>query len=256
MREKIPLGHALLWITLSLILVSGSAFFAFLSYRSYQSHRQKNPQHNIQAVVQSNQSGPTLSNRYLTELLGLSSDIPVNLYTFNTESGAQVLNSSPHIKEASIAKIKPGTLYISYKSREPIACLADLSNTALDRQGVIFPIEPFLEKKNLPLIYLGLEEIPPWGEKLKDTRMILAIKMLNLLQEHPVSWIDLSGIQAKSCGHRQIVLQYGGDLLRLNPDDYLNQIRRYIVLREKIQGNKVVDLRINDLAYLSDRGDE
>ena len=103
---------------------------------------------------------------------------------------------SPLIKKASIKKIPPGTLYIEYQMRVPLAYLGDYTNTALDEEGYLFPFSPFFTPKKLPIIYLGLQQDDAqWGMTLKqDQRLQLAF---DLLKKHGVT---ITPEQFNDCG--------------------------------------------------------
>ena len=154
-----------------------------------------------------------LKTSYLAELLDLSLERPLNLYQFNAREAEKRLNTSPLIKQSTIRKVRPGTLYIDYQLRVPIAYVGDYTNTVVDDQGVLFPYQPFFSPKPLPTLYLGLSSgEAKWGDSLKDTetmRLAFAFleqfKKLNLNQFF-LKQVDVIHADADSYGQRQIVV--------------------------------------------------
>lgn len=257
--DQIPPSRAFLWIFIWTLVISGIAWMGWLYYLHLKTASQNDKQYDIIAIMQSSHHQEGLKTVYLAELLGLSVDKPTNLYQFNLEEGIHRLLSSPLIKEGTIKKIRPGTLYIDYRMRTPIAYLGDYSNTAIDEEGYLFPFSPFFTPKRLPLIYIGLDsQDTKWGQSIGDhpgfqkaldvMKAVQRIwgKQLTLLKQ-----IDVSQAFAESFGQRQIVLfvdDYFEDIvgkkeksivksfyLRLNPKDYLQNLANYVVLRDYIK---------------------
>jgi hypothetical protein len=221
----------------------------------------------IVSIIQTGPEKEALKTSYLAELLGLSVDAPISLYALNLKKAAQKLLSSPLIKEAKMKKIPPSTLYIDYEVRKPIAWLADYSNTAIDREGFLFPGAPFFAPKNLPEIYLGM---PPFGAEtdlegrkggewltpIKNRYLNLALELLEFLEGSPwreglhLKRLDVSNAFAPSLGQREIVLftkeeiiirQNGQEvicvfpkILRLAPKDYPQQLTNFFALRKSM----------------------
>lgn len=211
--NKIPVNRAILWILLSTLCISGSAFMGWLYYLHRRELKFNSDQYRIVALVQNNRQVDGLKTVYLAELLDLSLDRPVNLYQFNIKEAQQTLLSHPIIKEASIKKILPGTLYIDYSVRTPLAFVGDFTNTAIDEEGYLFPFRPFFTPKRLPTIYLGLNaEECRWGSCLKSLVSVQAA--FNLLsdfecleKEHlHLKQLDVTHMEADSYGQRQIVM--------------------------------------------------
>ncbi len=40
--------------------------------------------------------------------------------------------------------------------RTPYAYIGEFANTAIDKEGYLFPFRPFFTPKNLPILYIGL----------------------------------------------------------------------------------------------------
>ncbi|HSX26025.1 MAG TPA: hypothetical protein VLE89_03355 [Chlamydiales bacterium] len=225
------------------------------------------PKYQIVAILQTGPEKEALKTSYLAELLSLSSDIPLSLYALDIKKAEQKLLASPLIAQAKLKRIPPSTLYIEYEVRKPIAWLADYCNTAIDRDGFLFPVTPFFSPKKLPEIYLGL---PPFGSledpsgrkggqwltPVKNRYLNLALEILQFLEGS--SWkeglrvkrIDVSNAFATSLGGREIVLFTEEEItfkqndqemvcvfpkiLRLAPKEYTQQLGNFFALRKNM----------------------
>ncbi|WP_213106392.1 cell division protein FtsQ/DivIB [Candidatus Protochlamydia amoebophila] len=276
-NPEIPFKRACLWILLSSLLISGSALMGWLYYQSAKEKRLRGGQYQIVAIVQETPHQESLKTGYLAELLELSLDQPANLYLFDSFEGEKKLLKSPLIKKVSIKKIRPGTLYIQYEMRSPIAYVGDYSNTAIDEDGILFPFRPFFTPKSIPTFYLGLSEHEgKWGVALQNVdRLQLARNVLKIFKEVAtreiaVKQIDVAEAYADSYGQRQIVVKLedrkdflsrhisAETLLRLNPEHYKQNIVNFFSLdkvlnvKSKINnGMTIIDLRIPHLAFYS-----
>lgn len=287
-HPTIPLGRAVVWIFLSVLMVSGLAWMGWLYYLHLKELRYQDKQYAITAIVQTTSQSEGLNTGYFAELLGLSVDRPSNLYQFDTKEGTQTLLACPLIKKAVIKKILPQTLYIDYLMRTPAAYVGDYTNTALDREGILFPFNPFYTPKRIPILFLGLQDVEKgWGDSLEGHEGLkLAFEMMDFmrtikgLETVALKKIDVSQAFAESYGQRQIILLVEESLdiikegkpaivlkpvfLRLNVDEYQKCLMSYSHLRsylrtqveESIDTNKqtlepaIVDLRIRQLAFL------
>ena len=141
----------------------------WLYFLHLKERRMQDDQYRIVAIVQSTPQADSLKTAYLAEILDLSLDRPANLYQFDSDEGVLTLLSNSLIKEASIRKIHPGTLLISYQMRTPVAYVGEYANTVIDEEGVLFPFRPFFTPKRLPVLYLGIDdEKCKWGNCLKE----------------------------------------------------------------------------------------
>ncbi len=208
-----PFSRSLIWILVSTLLISGSAFMGWLYFLHVKERRLHDDQYRIVAIIQSTPQADALKTLYLAELLGLSLDRPINLYQFNAKEAAQTLLSHPLIKNATVKKILPGTLLIHYQMRTPVAYVGDFTNTVVDEEGYLFPFRPFFTPKRLPAIYLGLDkEDCVWGRCLQNySSLKLAFVILNQfdqlqLEKFNLKLLDVTQAQADSYGQRQIVL--------------------------------------------------
>lgn len=269
--EEIPFSRACLWILLSTLLVSGSAFMGWLYYQHAKEKRLQDEQYRIVAIVQSCPQQEGLKTGYLAELLELSLDQPINLYLFDLRAAEKKLLACPLIKNAFIQKIRPGTLYIRYEMRVPVAYVGDFSNTAVDVEGCLFPFSPFFTPKKLPIIYLGLTEADKWGACLvEQERLTLAFDLLKFFEEVNISdmrikQIDVAEAYADSYGQRQVVavVEEGGGtsldsstqafLLRLNTEHYKQNIANFSSLQKTLYAQKKEKLPIKKESRLADK---
>jgi len=267
---KIPLSRSLLWILISTLFISGTALMGCLYYLHLRERRLQDEQYRIVSLVQTTAHTDRLKTSYLAELLELSLDRPLNLYQFNAKEAEKRLIASPLIKKSTVRKVRPGTLYIHYHLRQPIALIGDYTNTLIDQEGVIFPYRPFFTPKRLTTVYLGLPaEEYQWGDSLKKLETVkLAFQFIQQfnklkLNQFFLKQLDMGLAEADSYGQRQIVAMLeslsdqGTIYLRLNPDDYLKNLRHFIILNQTLNFNLekkknviMIDLRIPYLAFI------
>nr|HNA62841.1 hypothetical protein [Rhabdochlamydiaceae bacterium] len=166
------------------------------------------------------------------------------------------LLASPVIQEASVKLINPDTVYIDYTVRQPLAALSDFENTAIDENGIPFPISPFFTPKKLIQVYLGIPQFF-WNQPLTDSNTKLALTLLQLLEQLPleVRKIDVSQAFKGSLGQREIVMvideQGFSKHLRLTPKNFAQELGNYLELRKELPLiPQVIDLRIPQLAFI------
>lgn len=249
----------------------------WLYYLHIKEKRFQDDQYKIVALVQSNPQTDALNSAYLAEVLDLSLDSPVNLYQFDVKEGIKTLLSNPLIKEASIKKILPGTLFVQYQMRTPIAYLGEYANTVLDDEGFLFPFRPFFTSKRLPTLYLGAkEEACHWGGTLKKERSLkIAFSILDRFtqlnqSQFRIKQLDVSKAEEECYGQREaiVVLEENRDdwqgtsapqslvYLRLNPEDYAQGLMNFNTLLETLLKSKkeqetiLIDLRLPHLAFI------
>lgn len=291
LSEQLTFKGAVLSVFIMVLLISGPAICFFLSFRTWQRKVLYSPEYQVRNIIQTGPQKKALSTEYLAELLDLSVSHPVSIHRIDTACATKKLLSSPLIAEGKVSTRRPCSLYIDYTVRKPIAFLADYENVALDEQGYIFPVKPFLSPKNLPEIYLGL---PPFGKESENSNLCkacwekplsgpateLALRILKTIDSHceafNVKRLDLSKAFAASCGEREIVLETQDKIdariypriLRLTPQDYPQQLGNYIELRKKLLAQEsatlvslpviegvekplIIDLRLPQLAFLN-----
>lgn len=233
----------LLILSLSTACISGGAGVSLLFFRYAQAKKGSVP---IHALVQNG----ALPTSFLAEVLSLSQDQPTLFAKFDVKKGSELLMKSHLFKEVRLKKIKPDILYVDYRIREPIAYLGDQTNTAIDKEGYLFPYLPFSLPKVLPLINLTPHS---WGECIESKWMDLICDLLNRFEPGEIERIDLSLCSSPSAGKRQLVLTLkGGKLLRLTPKNYIQELKSYFILDEQLtEKPTVIDFRNPSVAYIS-----
>ncbi len=254
--SKTRFSRSLFRIVVAAAVVNGAAFGGFTLYRTIKRARSIDYKVPIKAIVQTGPLKEALKTAYLAELLGLSVDQPTLTSEFDIKQGEAKLLASPVIKQAEIQIREPGILYIDYITRQPVALLADYENIALDAEGYPFPVAPFFSPKNLPEIYLQLDEEIRFNRPLQGEKKKLAYELLDLVAGpivcdlFNVTRIDVSNAFEKSYGRREIVLKAEDSvfssqlerevrfvfprLLRLSTKKYSQDLANYLKLREQI----------------------
>lgn len=209
--QKIPFSKALLFIFLSVTCISFPAWSLWLVYCKFFDVRSLDPRYHITVLIQTSMESEALKTSYLAELLDLSTDKPKNLYQLNIKEEQEKLKSSPMIANAIVKKIFPNILYVDYSLRKPIAYLADVSNTLIDKEGMLFPFKPFYSPKKIPEIYLGESLIPEWGNKIENDKLQVAYQILDIGEKffHNslfISKVDVSEAFGENLGKNQIIL--------------------------------------------------
>lgn len=255
-NTKLPLRSAIFWILLATLIISGTATIGLIYYRYIKKQRFQQVQYNIVAIVQTTPDKERLKTIYLTELLNLSVDRPTNLFRFNAKEAHKTLMASPLITSARVKKILPGTVYIDYTLRKPLAYLLDYTNAVVDKEGIVFPFNPFFTPKKLPEILLGMtdQQSLAWGKPLGGIKCKLALYLIDLVSENCcteysfLTRVDVSQVLADSYGQRQIVISVEDhivklidnentkkviipQLLRLSVDHYRQELANYLLLR-------------------------
>lgn len=263
--------------------------FSLMGIQFWKKHRRElleSPNYQIRAIIQTGPEKEALKTVYLAELLGLSADVPQQLYALNVKKAESLLKKSPLIADAKVKRMPPSTLYIDYEVRRPLAWLADFKNVAVDAEGHVFPVAPFFTPKRLPEIYLGISAIEEW--RVQGPAFSLAIEILQFLEKAPwiqgliIQRIDVSNAFAPSLGTREVVLMTEEELtirkqdgevvcvfpkiLRLAPRDYQQQLANFFSLRRTMMDDykrqltmlqtggrfapRIIDLRIPQLAFV------
>lgn len=242
---------AILW---SVLIISGSAYLGWGIYAYFWKVRLYNPNYKIVALVQTGPEKEALKTYFLAELLGLSTDHPTHLYKFDLKEGEKKLLAFPLIKNASLKRIPPGTLYIDYEIRKPVAFLGDFSNTAIGDDSTLIPFQPFFSPKKIPIFILGLQgEKLQWGDKLTHPRALLAMEVYDSLAHYTPIKIDVSKGDADSLGLQQILVMLEKEdhqtvTLILNPKNYKTALTKYALLEK--EDSPLIDLRLDELAFI------
>jgi POTRA domain, FtsQ-type len=264
-ENRFSIQKALLLIAGSIAVTLSLAFGSYAMYGKMQRKKLCSDRYKLTALVQTGPEKEALKTVYLAELLGLSVDCPQNLYALDLKKAANALLSSPLIAKAKVKRLPLNTVYVDYEVRRPVAWISDYRNTAIDREGYLFPIAPFLSPKEMPEIYLGL---PPfeaaedsfgrrggrWRTPLVSRYLNLAFDLLQTFEGSPwqdglrIQRIDVSNAFAPSLGRREIVLFTEEEIavkkgereiaftfpkiLRLAPKDWKQQLQNFFALRK------------------------
>ena len=248
-------------IVASIFLVPAIAFTSFRFFREGAVEKMLHPKYQIDTIIQTGLVKEGLSTLYLSELLKLSVDKATNFFAFDVQEAEASLRASPVIEEARVEKREPNAVYIDYTIRRPFFLLADFHNIAMDEKGHTFPLTPYFPPVKLPELYLGLTELPPQvtGEKFRLALAILsAIERLRIPMT-TLKWIDVSNAFHQSYGKKETVLIFVTNstrhFLRLHGRDFAKGLENYLLIRSELQkegGDRVIDLRIPDLAFFSE----
>lgn len=264
MTQKWTVGQSIAFLIGSTVFTLCFSLSGYYLWKKKCYQRLIDPKYQIFSIIQTGSEREALKTSYLAELLELSVDRPQSLYGFNLKKAKQKLLASPLIAHAEVKAYFPSSVYIDYEVRKPIAILSDYQNIAIDREGYLFPIAPYLSPKELPEIYLGL---PPFGAPsdrfgrkgglwltpLDNPYVHLAIEILEHLQNAPwqeglhIKKIDVSNAFAESLGSREIVLFTEEQILvsrdnkeivctfpkilRLAPGEYVQQLAHFMSLK-------------------------
>ncbi|MEM7175177.1 MAG: hypothetical protein AAF443_04525 [Chlamydiota bacterium] len=211
------------------------------------------------------QTGPekaALPTDYLASFLGIPVGQPLVFAEFDLNAAEQRLLACPVIEKAAVTEEEKGVLLIDYTLRMPVAFLGDFSNCALDQKGHCFPFFPFFTPKTIPSFYFGLQTLPK--TPLKGVEVDLAFAVLDTLEKlfptrfPKVIAIDVSKVAQSYLGRREIVVTLttrSGYLhyLRLTPERYFDELKRYASICSQWPGNLTFDLRVNQLAFIKSR---
>ncbi len=259
--KRLSLAAALGWIALSTLLVSGSAAAAWVYSHYLEESRRSDSAFYLTTLVQTGPEREALKSLYLAEQLNLSIDEPTNIYGFDLQEARDRLLASPVIKEATVKSFNPGTVYIDYTIRKPIAYVGDYTNTAIDEEGYLFPAEPFYTPKRLPEIYFGLpkqlDADQLWGKQVTSPEHQKALEVMTAVNRilgtatSRIVKLDVSQAFADSYGKRQIILVIEEKIthevasrptllllpriLRLHSTRYEEALRDYTILRDDLQ---------------------
>ncbi|MBF5059190.1 cell division protein FtsQ/DivIB [Candidatus Neptunochlamydia vexilliferae] len=219
----------------SFLLVMFFLGLTFGFYKTLSYVKEKPCQEPITTIVQTGPLKEGLKTDHLAEILHLSIDKPRSI---TPEAAEKLLLKHPLIKKVAVSLLNPQTLYIDYTLRSPLFTLIDYENRAVDEEGKVFPIRPYLTPKNLPELSLGESDLYP-----------LALELLDLLGTE-VERIDLSRAKDPSLGKREVVVVLSkGHTLRLTPRNYHEELERYDAL--ELEEGVVIDLRVPKLAYIT-----
>jgi hypothetical protein len=264
MKKKIIIIPALALVLFSLIF--------FINKKVQKSRNSK--KYNISKIFQTGEQKEVLSSLYLSQLLDLSVDKPTNYFLFDTKLANKKLLKSPLIKKANVKKNKPNAVYVDYTIRKPLFVLFDYENVAIDEDGYLFPISPFLSPKDLVKVILLNDK-----NSLKDSldffndnsftdlansaskefnlakniySLFCSCSELNFKDGFKLKKIDVSKAFLENLAKQEIVISLEEHIfikqdpvhqvravfpkiLRLSVDDLAKQLGNYLELRKKIR---------------------
>jgi len=264
--NKMSVFRSICWILASVVIVSGSSAVGLLFYQHSKKQKQEDEKYSIVALVQASAEREQLKNVYIAELLDLSIDKAQNLYKFSIVEAQKKLEKCSLFKQVNLKKISPGTVFVNYVIRQPVAFIGDFTNTAIDREGVLIPFKPFFSPKKLPTIIFGKDSYSEmdtgqlWGNRISTEKTSLAyslIKQFREKDEYSVSSIDLSRIDSESFGKREIIVKVdshclGSTFIRLNSRNNQDSFSKLYEITNVLKGKiLVLDLRIDNLALIS-----
>jgi hypothetical protein len=248
-----------------------------------QVEKAKSPKYAVLGIIQKSASQDMLKTDQLAAFLGLSSDVPQNLYAFDMGLARRKLLSLPFMKKVSIQRIEPNLLSIEYELRTPKWLLADYENVAIDQDGYLFPITPFFSPKSLPQIFLGLPAFQgepdlqgrrggTWNQALQGKHMALVRDIFELEKTfHPHFEMVSVDVQKTFCASKncEIVLRLKEKkiqgiqdvhiceyLLRLPQEGYKEAITRFFEHKASFEPLRkkehllIVDLRLDRIALV------
>jgi len=250
-KPRFTFKKALAVIAVVTVVVSGGAALGVLYYTHIHETQLADPAFALRYL---NQKGE-LPSHYIEEILDLCVDKTLNIHEFNTAKARKKLQGHPLIKSAEVKKQMPDSCLVVYQLYEPVALVSDWDNAAIDRDGRIIPFHPFYPPEGLPIVTIGEVEHPKWGEKLRLSRVHLALKMLRTLPLQDLENLDVSRVDLPSFGQREIIVTLTDGILRLNPDDWKEAWGHFLKMRSLLDSRSkpVVDLRIPNIALLQEQ---
>lgn len=258
-KKKIPIILAYLYIVLSIGIICGPTYYGLKSYQGWKQTRSVDASYVIKAIVQSTDGKVKLPSEDLGKMMGLSSDHPQNLFSFDLKEAKKKLKTYPIIKKVQLKRVKPSAIYVQYHLRTPFVQIVGHDNLGMDKEGFLFPLKPTYSDLSLPEVVMGssckLEDIK-WKQSQKDPCTTLALKIFSELNEcqnkqvFVVKKLDLSKAYASSYGKREILLYIEENLkiteeleyvfpkiLRLSTKGYSKQLGDYLVLHDKMMAD-------------------
>jgi hypothetical protein len=276
---ELPLLHSVFWIVASTFIISGVSHKLLHMYFGEKRIKEQPTLHPLSYIVQTGLQKEALHSDYLSELLGLSKDVPTLFTQFDEGTAEKKLLTSPLFSGVKVKKIPPNMVYVDYTVRKPIGWAADFVNTVVDKDGYLFPMTPFFSPKKLPEIYLSVEGIQgaSFESPIQGKLFELALQVLNLFdgcekEAFRVKRVDVSQSFFPTLGKRGIVVILENDLgedltsthfLRLSTQHFSQEITNYQTLRSRLLETekekallgerikeKIIDLRLSQLAFV------
>lgn len=251
---QIPLRWSLLIISCSVLFVSGGALLTFMLWPEA-------PTSPIRVLFHASFSQDKLPGAYFVALLELQKS-PKDFARYDTKAAEKLLRANPTFEEVSVRKVRPDALCVNYSLRHPVATLGNRTNTGLDEEGVLIPLNPYFAYAPKSVIYVQEEVLEgEWGKVLPPKSMeaiALVLRAWKLQGTAGVllKCIDISRIEHPSAGRREIILtvqEIGSEAevsLRLSQENLCEQLAAYRVMRAQLDKPQVIDLRNPSLALV------
>jgi hypothetical protein len=194
--------------------------FVWTTYKDMEARRREDPHYSILHLILLPKGEEKLPTRYFAEKLGLSTDLPINMYRFDIKAAQSTLEAEAILRSVQLRLFTPGILAIHYEARSPCIYLGDYPNTAVDQDGVRMPYAPFFTPRRLPKLYCGkTDDAPIWGGKVDPHYWEIVKQLLPLAGPTPkwpgmtLQLIDLSRMHAPTAGSREMIIQVDEELL-------------------------------------------
>lgn len=168
------------------------------------------------------------------------------------------------IRTGSIKKLYPDTLVVEYALRKPMFCIGDISNFAVDEDGVVFALSPYFPALTLPILYMPLQgSLTKEGlSALFEKELLLFKKLVRVAQRLGglgffVKEIDACQAHAPGVFYREILVRVarkgrsGLLSVRLPVEGTFVALDRLGLIEKKFpEYCGTIDLRFENVAYL------
>lgn len=204
----------------------------------------------------------SLSPRFFSNYLGLKpGGHSLNIQKLDINKISSKLKQFPIFKQIDAEFTSQGSLLVSYELRTPIYRLNDFSNCGVDVEGRLMPLVPFYSPKNLPFLYLGLDDVK-WeqSQSVDFANQIVDFFNQNGLDRLEIIMIDLSRLKSPLKSHREVIVTVRFldkiHYLRINANFLNKALSRYASLfkepklKDKLFDHCVFDARIMKFATL------
>lgn len=179
-----------------------------------------------------------------------------NILKVNIKEIAERIKKHPWIKDVSVRRELPDTIFIDVSERTPAVYLNNKGKLYLtDEEGVIIDNkrESLLA---LPVVYgINLSGMAV-GKKIPVEGLRSAIEVKKEIASIP--WIDLSSAGIEVEERKQIVLHLKGFRIRLGHDGYKEKLERFYEITKNLQDKgvpyKEVDLRFENQIIVKTAG--
>lgn len=247
--------NKLLVIFASCCFVSLPAYLFLFGQKNYASTT-------LTTLIQKTPTIQMLSPRFFSNYLGLNpSGKNIDIRKLDISKINKKLKAFPIFKTIEAEFTKEGELFVSYHLRNPQFRLKDFTNCAVDEEGFVIPLSSFYTPKNLPHLYLGLQELDfSKNHQINLANQIINFFVINNLDQLSVTLIDLSRLNSKLKSHQEVIVTIEfldkKHFLRIHPQIIDKALIRYVslfkenALKDKILNSCIFDARILKFATL------